>query len=102
MILYIVTISIEPNVAHEWLAYMREKHIPQVLATGCFFSHEIFRVVDPPHERDWPTYAIHYRARSRGDYDRYIAQHAADLRKDVIDRYGKRFTAARILVELVE
>jgi hypothetical protein len=34
MILYNVTVSVDPEIHDEWLAWMKSKHIPDVLATG--------------------------------------------------------------------
>ena len=44
MILYNVTVSIDPAVSSDWLEWMRSTHIPDVMATGCFVESRISRV----------------------------------------------------------
>jgi len=44
MILYNVTVSIDITVREQWLKYMREKHIPEVMETGHFLEARICRV----------------------------------------------------------
>ena len=36
MLIYNVTINIEESVEKEWLAWMQQVHIPEVIATGKF------------------------------------------------------------------
>ncbi len=45
MILYNVTISIDPEVHQEWLAWMKEVHIPDVLKTGMFRENKIEDII---------------------------------------------------------
>jgi hypothetical protein len=44
MILYNVTVSIDPSIHEEWLEWMKAKHIPDVMSTGCFVEARISRV----------------------------------------------------------
>ncbi|MEO8589060.1 MAG: DUF4286 family protein, partial [Flavobacteriales bacterium] len=45
MILYNVTINIDLDVEREWLVWMKETHIPEVMATGLFLESRMFRVL---------------------------------------------------------
>jgi hypothetical protein len=99
MIIYAVTVSVDPSIEEAFSAYMRETHVPDVLATGCFVGQLTCRVIEPAHPAGWPTYAFHYRAASKADLDRYIAEFAPALRKDVADRFGDHFSASRAVLE---
>lgn len=99
MIIYAVTVSVDPSIEGAFLAYMREAHVPDVLATGCFVGQMIYHVIEPAHPAGWRTYAFHYRAASKADLDRYIAEFAPALRRDVADRFGDRFAASRAVME---
>ena len=46
MYIYNVTIKIDIARADEWLTWMREEHIPEVMATGYFVENRICRLVD--------------------------------------------------------
>ena len=75
MITYEVTVEIEERLAGAYERYMREAHIPAVLATGCF-GGAIFARSSPGR------YRTGYLARSQGDLDRYLERHTAALRED--------------------
>ena len=78
MILYNVTVSIEPAVALEWVDWMRSKHIPDVMATGCFLESRFSRV-NGEVENGF-TYAVTYVAESQEKQEhseRYLGKFAA-------------------------
>lgn len=97
MILYSVTIAVESGTETEWLAWMREVHIPEVLGTGCFETCRIHKVLEPVG--DEAVYQLHYRCRSLADYERYCEQFAPALQKDHTDRFAGRFRASRQILE---
>jgi hypothetical protein len=39
MILYNITFNLSPDIEEDFLSWMKETHIPEVLATGKFHSH---------------------------------------------------------------
>ena len=41
MIIYNVTCHMDLALAEEWLRWMQEIHIPEVMATGCFLDVKI-------------------------------------------------------------
>ena len=44
MILYNITINIDYDVHDEWLEWMKQVHIPQVLKTGLFIENRICQI----------------------------------------------------------
>ena len=49
-ILYNVTIKISTDLHIEWLEWMKRVHIPEVMATGCFESYRITRILGDDDE----------------------------------------------------
>ena len=45
MFIYNVTVNIDEGSDQEWLLWMREIHIPDVLKTGCFTGSRILKVL---------------------------------------------------------
>ena len=39
MIIYNVTVSVEESIKKDWLTWMQDVHIPEVMATGIFQNH---------------------------------------------------------------
>ena len=99
MIIYNVTVNIENDVREEWLQWMKEKHIPDVMATGHFTEHKICKVL--VDEEEGTTYSIQYSCRNMADYEQYHKNHAPRLQKEVKDKYADKFVAFRTLLEIV-
>jgi hypothetical protein len=100
MIIYNVTIKVDKSIAEQWLQWLKETHIPEVLATGCFQSHTVVRLLEVD-DSEGPTYAIQYNAASKADYNRYITIHAEELRKKSFAEWGNRFIAFRSVMQIV-
>ncbi|PHR31657.1 MAG: hypothetical protein COA38_07570 [Fluviicola sp.] len=99
MILYNVTVSLDPKIQEDWLDWMRSTHIPDVMNTGCFLESRISRVHGEEGE---VTYAISYVTESEEIYDHYQATHAVGLQKDHSDRYEGKFAAFRTKLTILE
>lgn len=102
MITYNVTINIEESVNDEWLVYMKEEHIPDVMNTGCFESYTINKVLTRQADEEGMTYAIQYHCKSMSDYENYQSNHAPSLQKDHTEKFGGKFVAFRTLLEEVK
>jgi Domain of unknown function (DUF4286) len=100
MILYNVTVNIDATVGDEWLAYMREKHIPEVMETGHFLEARLVRVKG--EEEGGMTFATTYLCESQTQFDLYEANHAPALREEFNQRWAGKFAAFRTFLELVE
>lgn len=99
MIIYSVTVNIENDVREEWLHWMKEKHIPDVMATGFFIENKICKVL--VDEEQGTTYSIQYTAKSMNDLETYQKEHAPRLQKEHADKYTNKFVAFRTLLEIL-
>lgn len=100
MVIYNVTIKVDPVIQHEWLKWLREEHIPEILETGCFSNARIFHLLEM-EESDGITYAVQYEARDKSDYERYLSEFATSMRKKATDKWTNQFIAFRSVLELV-
>ena len=100
MILYNVTVNIDPEVHLDWLNWMKSTHIPDVLSTGLFIENRFFRVLNT-EEGEGFTYSVQYFLDSMERYDEYMSLHAPRLQADHAARYKDRFVAFRTLLETV-
>ena len=99
MIIYSVTITIQPDIEAEWIDWMKKVHIPDVLRTGCFSDCRIHKVLGS--EGDEPVYVMQYRCRSLEEYHRYRDNFAPALQKDHTDRFAGKFRGSRQVLEEV-
>jgi Domain of unknown function (DUF4286) len=100
MLIYNVTIKVSHSIQEEWLAWLKEEHIPEVIATGCFTQATILRLLEVD-ESDGPTYAIQYFAESKALYNRYIEKFAAGMRQKSFDKWADKFIAFRSVMQVV-
>lgn len=100
MILYNVTVNIENDVEEEWIAWMKNKHIPDVMATGQFFDHQFYRLIgELPNNGS--TYSIQFFAHSMREIDNYLTNFAPALRDDHIRKFKDKHVAFRTVLETV-
>jgi len=100
MILYNVTVGIDPAIEQEWLEWMKSVHIPEVMATGMFVSHKVYKVF-VQQEGDNPSYSIQYFAESIDKINLYLEKYAPSLQQAHMQRYLNKHVAFRTLLEEV-
>ena len=100
MIIYNVTTKAAWPISEAWLQWMLDFHIPGVLGTGCFVSHQVAKLLEVD-EADGPTYTVQYQATSLEKYQTYINDYSADFRKEVIEKWGDQTVSFRSLMQVV-
>ena len=99
MILYNVTVSIDQEVSKEWLDWMKEIHIPDVLATGLFLENKVARI--HAEEEGGISYSIQYLLNSWYDYNLYQNKFASNLQKEYQLKYANKSVAFRTVLEII-
>ena len=99
MLLYNVTLIIEEAAAEEWLQWMTDIHIPEVMATNKFVSNRLLKVLDSPNEG--VTYCAQYVLENEEDYQDYQDNFAPALQADLQAKFENRYVAFRSLMEFV-
>lgn len=99
MILYNVTVSIDYDVHQNWLKWMKEVHIPNVLATGLFIENKIAKI--HAEEEGGVSYSIQYLLKSWEDYHNYIDNFSLELQKEYRTKFGNKSVAFRTILEIV-
>jgi len=98
-LIYNVTVNLDEVIEQEWLDWMRREHIPDLLSTGCFRSARLSRLLDAPASSGI-SYSVQYESPDRDHYARYMAEHAEEMRRRGIERFGESFHAFRTLMEV--
>ena len=100
MILYNVTVSIDKDVEDEWVSWMKDKHIPDILGTGMFMNARIFKVLDED-EAESTSYAVQYLADSMEYVEIYQQRYAPALREEHHVRFRGKYAVFRTLLEAI-
>jgi hypothetical protein len=72
---YEVSLDIEPDMVDAVDAYMLERHLDAMYATGCFVRITFERTGDGRRRSA-------YECATQADLDRYLAEHADEMRAD--------------------
>ena len=99
MYIYNVTLSVDKSVHDEWLAWMQNVHMPDVMKTGCFIDCRMLKVLNV--EDEGVTYSAQYTFLEMSDMEEYRAKHAPRLQKDALEKFKDKFVAFRTLLEII-
>lgn len=99
MIIYNVTVSIDYDVHDEWLSWMKEVHIPEVMATNKFKECRMSKI--HAEEEGGKAYSIQYLCENQDLLNSYQNEDAPSLQQKHNEKYGKKAVAFRTLLEIV-
>lgn len=99
-IIYNVTVNIDDRVRDEWVSWMKETHIPDVMSTGLFLESRFTKIL--AESEGGTSYSIQYLCASKQDLEEYQQNHAPALQRDHTERYQNKFAAFRTLLEVIE
>ena len=100
MYIYNVTIKLKESIHTDWMIWLKEEHIPDVLNTGCFSDAQVLRLLEVD-DSEGPTYAIQYKTDKISNYQLYLENFAAALREKSYTKWGDQFIAFRSFMEVV-
>jgi len=99
MIIYNVTVNVENSIVEDWIEWMQDVHIPQVISTGCFIEAKLQKLV--LDKKDEKTFAVAYKCSSIEELKKYQTKYANDLQAEHIKRYKDKALAFRTVLEVI-
>lgn len=100
MLIYNVTINVDDTVHEQWLEWMKDKHVPDMLATGKFTHAKMVKVL-VEEDMGGITYSIQYTTKNRSTLEAYYKEDADRLRADAQKMFPNKFVAFRTELEVV-
>lgn len=101
MIVYNITLKIDPEIEKEWVNWQKKEHIPEIMSTKLFSEYKFFHLLEQD-ETDGITFVIQYFSSTMENYDQYIEKFAPLLRKKSNERWGDSVISFRTIMELVQ
>lgn len=98
MYIYNVTIQLDIKIEKNWLQWMYQEHLQEVMNTGCFDSYTLLELMEP-NEPDSKTYVVQYFTDSKDRYTNYIENFAPLLRQKGLDKFQNQFIAFRTILK---
>lgn len=78
---------------------MREKHMDEVIGTGCFTHYSLSKMITRQPDEDWVTFVVQYYAPNIEDYHRYEELFAEKIRQEGLHKFGNNVLIFRSLME---
>lgn len=100
MILYNVTVAIDKKVEAEWIVWMKEVHIPEVMETNQFEAFKFFKVLNT-EDPEASSYSVQYFAEDMKNIQMYMAAFAPELQQKALKTFPNKMAAFRTLLESV-
>ena len=90
----------DASISDEWLKWMKDVHIPDVMESGIFISVNINKVLNEVDNQ--LSYAIQYSCNNINDLHRYEVNFAPSLRKEHSLRYKDKVVCFRTILERID
>ncbi len=100
MYIYNVTTNIEESVHEQWVQWMKDTHIPEVLSTGKFLSAKMCRVL-VEEDMGGFTYSVQYTALDKETLERYYSEDAPRLRQKAMQLFTGKLVSFRTELKVV-
>ena len=101
MILYNVTLNVDSEILEEWLKWMKEVHLPEVMATNKFNQFAMYKIQNHNPDDSGNNYSVQYHADSLQEYDDYVTNFGPALKQKTIEKFGDKIIAFRTLLEKI-
>ncbi len=99
MIIYNVTIKINLAQHDEWYQWMKEVHIPEVMATSYFIKSQMSKLLYMD-ESDGYTYTIQYYCKDLKTLEAYHELAAPALQKKHTEKFKDKYVAFRSIMDV--
>ncbi len=101
MLIYNVTTYVEPKIEKEWLLWMKQKHLSEMLATQKFSQAKIYKVISE-QDQGGASYAVQYHCDNKDILDKFLKNDAKLLQKKGDEKFGKNILFFKTELHLIE
>ena len=101
MVIYSVFITLDNETESAWVDFMNNKHISDVMKTGCFTGYVFMRENESP-EKGKIRFRVDYHLLDSDKMDKYLNEFSNSLRNDVAARFDGKFEAERRIYNVIK
>ncbi len=101
MYIYNVTTNIDESVEQEWLSWMQDTHIPDMLETGKFLSAKLCKVM-VEEEMGGVTYSVQYMVETIEALKAFYRENASLLKNRANAKFGNKFVFFETEMQLID
>jgi len=100
MYIYNVTVNVASDVQEEWVRWMKNIHMGDVMKTGCFVDSQLLKVLFV--EDEGHTYSVQYKFLEMQDMERYQQNYAQGLQAEHKALFADKALAFRTVLQIVD
>ena len=100
MYIYNVTVNVAPEAQEEWVRWMKNTHMADVMKTGCFVDSQLLKVLFV--EDEGHTYSVQYKFLEMQDMERYQQNYAQGLQAEHKNLFADKALAFRTVLQIVD
>lgn len=101
MLIYSVTCNVDEIVENEWVQWMKETHIPEVMQTGKFVSCRFSKLTSHQEEGS-QNYSVQYLCTSKEMLEDYKTNFGPHLQKKTLEMFADKVLAFRSELEIID
>ena len=99
MILYLIHIDVQKNIDKDWLLWMKNEHVPEIMDLKIFQKNEIWKIKND--SKKYNSYYIKYYTESLDYYKLYEKKYAIEMKKKHSIKYKNNFNVKREILQLI-
>lgn len=101
MVIYNVTYSVADSIHEEWLNWMKETHIQEIIETGLYVKYQLVKLLDM-NEEESATYAVQYYAETKAKHLEFMIEHETAFRLKSSRQWGNEVMSFGTLMQIVQ
>lgn len=100
MIIYNVTMNIAEEVHDQWMEWIQNKHISDVIATGCFTSARLVKVL-VNEEMGGTTYSLQFFAPTKESLEKFKTDYEDQLQYEGVRMFADKMLFFKTDLEII-
>lgn len=100
MFIYSITFKVDHSILEEWIAWQKEEHIPEIMATKFFTEFKFLHLLEHD-DAEGATYIIQYDSPDKNNCENYIKNYSPAFKEEALKRWGDKIISYRSLLESV-
>jgi prophage antirepressor-like protein len=102
MIVYNVTINADDAVANAFEEWMKQEHLPEVMASGKFVGFSFYKLLTRQEDETGQTFVVQYQANNMADFEDYTTNFAPALQAKTKEKFGNSVVAFRTVMKQIK
>jgi hypothetical protein len=101
MILYSITINIEKGVHDQWLEWMRNSYVPEIMKTGFFIENKILKLLTEEDANTGITYSFQYYLKDLDTLEQFQIEAEPVFTAALYKKYRNQFVEFTTILEVI-